>query len=172
MNPKHPWGVRLGVGVAMLVLAFIGIVVTNILATGGWAYWRAMVPIYAAMALWLSWYMRRTTDVVRPVTIWHELLHWVGLFFMIFLVEIYLHSGLLSRNQASLVALTLLSLTVFTIGVYIESTFILIGIVLGVFAAIVAVAIQYLYAFTIPALLIGIGIISYMIWFSHQKMTK
>lgn len=172
MHPKHPWGARLGVGIAMLVLAFLGIIITNVATTGGWAYWRAVVPIYAVMALWLSWYMRRTQEVVKPVTLWHELLHWVGLFFMIFLVEIYLHAGLLSRNLASLFTLTLLSLTVFTIGIYIESTFILIGIVLGIFAAIVAIAIEYLYAFTIPALLIGIGVISYIIWHSHQKITK
>ncbi len=164
MQPKHPWGARLAVGTVMLLLAFFGIIVTNIATTGGWAYWRAIVPVYAAMALWLSWYERRTHDTIRPITLWHELLHWVGLFFAIFLVEIYLHSGLLSRSMASLFALTMLSLTVFTIGVYLETTFILIGIILGLFAAIVAVAIKYLYAFTIPALLIGIAAISYVIW--------
>lgn len=156
----------------MLVLAFIGIILTSVVSSGGWAYWKAIIPVYAAMALWLSWLMRRSQDIVRPITLWHELLHWIGLFAAIFLVELYVHSGLFSRNQASLFALTLLSLTVFTIGVYVETTFILIGIVLGLFAAIIAVAIEYFYAFTIPAFLIGIGIVSYMIWFSHRRITN
>lgn len=172
MHPKHPWKVRLGVAIAMLLLAFIGIMVTNILSTGGWAYWRTIVPLYAVLALFLSWYVRRTMDVVKPVTLWHEVLHWIGLILAIFLVEIYVHTGLLSRTLASLFALTLLSLTVFTIGVYIETTFILVGIILGMFAAIVALTIQYFYAFTIPILLIGISIISYIIWRSHKKITQ
>lgn len=172
MHPKHPWEARLTVAAAMLILAFVGIIATNVISSGGWAYWRAVVPVYAALALWLSWYVRRNSDVVRPITIWHEVLHWIGLFLAIFLVEVYVQSGLLSRALASLFALTLLSLTVFTIGVYIEATFILIGIILGIFAAIVSVAIEYLYAFTIPILLIGLGIVGYMIWYSHKKMIQ
>lgn len=169
MTTQHHWKVRFTIALTMLVLAFVGIILTNIFSTGAWSYWKIIVPIYAVMALWLSWYMRRDQSVVKPITIWHEVLHWVGLFGAILLVELFVESGLLSRALASLFALTLLSLTVFTIGVYVESTFILIGIILALFAAIVAVAIEYLYAFTIPALVLGIGIIAYMIWYSHRK---
>lgn len=172
MNQQHHWKVRLIVALIMLVLAFIGIIFANVFSTGAWGYWKTIIPIYAVIALWLSWYMRKDPTVIRPITIWHEVLHWVGLFGAILLVELYVESGLLSRTLASLFALTLLALTVFTIGVYVESTFILIGIILALFAAIVAVAIEYLYAFTIPALLIGIGVIAYMIWYSHQKSAK
>lgn len=172
MNKQHHWKVRLTVAIIMLVLAFIGIIFTNIFSTGAWGYWKTIVPIYALMALWLSWFMRRDQTVVKPITIWHEVLHWVGLFGTILLVELYIESGLLSRTLASLFALTLLSLTVFTIGIYVESTFILIGIILALFATIVAVAIEYLYAFTIPALVIGIGVIVYMIWYSHRKSSS
>jgi hypothetical protein len=169
MKPKHPWWARLGVGISMLILAFIGIVVTDLHHSGGWEYWKWTVPLYAVMALWLSWYERRTRDTVSPITIWHEMLHWFGLFAVIVLIEVYVHMGLLSRSVASLVALTLLSLTIFTVGIYIESTFLLIGVILGIFAAVVAIAIKFLYAFTIPALIIGIGAMSFMIWNSHRK---
>ncbi len=169
MKPKHPWAARLTVGIAMLVLAFLGIVLTDLRTTGGWEYWKWTVPIYAIMALWLSWYERRTKDTVSPITIWHEVLHWFAFFSVIVLIEVYVHMGLLSRSLASLFALTLLSLTIFTIGIYVETTFILIGLVLGIFAAVVAIAIKFLYAFTIPALILGIVAISYMIWHSHQK---
>lgn len=169
MKPKHPWWARLGVGIAMLILAFIGIVLTDLHESGGWEYWKWTVPVYAVMALWLSWYERRSRETVSPITIWHEALHWFSLFAVIVLVEVYVNMGLLSRSVASLVALTLLSMTIFTIGIYVESTFILIGVVLGIFAAVVAIAIKFLYAFTIPALVIGIGIMSFMIWNSHRK---
>lgn len=172
MHPKHLWTVRLSIAMAMLLLAFIGIMATNILSTGAWVYWKAIVPIYGALALFLSWYVRRTTDVVKPITLWHELLHWIGLILAIFLVEIYVDCGLLSRTLASLFALTLISLTVFTIGIYIETTLILVGIILGIFAAVVALTIEYLYAFTIPILLVGASLISYVIWRSHKKNTQ
>ncbi len=168
-KPKHPWAARFGVGIAMLAIAFLGIVLTDLRQTGSWEYWKWTVPLYAIMALWLSWYERRTKDTVSPITLWHEVLHWLAFFAAIVLIEIYVHMGLLNRSLASLFALTLLSLTIFTIGIYVETTFIFIGIVLGVFAAVVAVAIKFLYAFTIPALIIGIGAIAYVIWRSHRS---
>lgn len=169
MKPQHPWYARLGIGIAMLVMAFVGIAITDLHNSGGWAYWKWTVPVYAIMALWLSWYERRTKESLSPITIWHEVLHWFSLFAVIVLIEIYVHMGLLSRSIASLVALTLLSLTIFTIGIYVESTFLLIGVVLGIFAAVVAIAIKFLYAITIPALLIGIGIFTYMLWNANRK---
>jgi hypothetical protein len=159
------------VGLAMLILAFIGIIVTDIQTTGGWVYWKWTVPLYAIMALSLSWYERRRKETVSPITLWHEALHWASLFAVIVLIAIYVHMGLVGRSIASLFALTTLALTVFTIGIYVEPTFILIGIVLGAFAAIVALTIQFFYAFTIPVFILGIGIVSYMIWHSHKRQS-
>jgi hypothetical protein len=77
--------------------------------------------------------------------------------------------GVLSRSLAGLFALTLLSLAVFIAGIYIETTFLLVGIVLGVFAALVAITVKYLYAFSIPVLIIGISSIVYMMWHSRKR---
>jgi len=148
----------------MLVLAFLGVVATD-MTSDGWEYWKWMIPVFALMTLWLSWYERRKQEAIRPITLWRELLHWVGLFGAIVLVETYVQVGLLSRFLASLVALTMLSLTVFTIGIYVEWFFIVIGIVLGFFALIIATSIEFLYAFTIPALVLGIAVL----WFLHWR---
>jgi hypothetical protein len=169
-KPKHPWWARLSVGIAMLVLAFLGVLLTDLESTGDWEYWKWTVPAYAILALWLSWYVRRTKQTVSPITLWHELLHWVGLFGAVLLVSMFVDMGILSRSLAGLFVLTLLALTVFTVGVYIESTFLLIGVVLGLFAALVAITVKYLYAFSIPILIIGIGTLVYMIRRSHKKM--
>lgn len=169
MHPKYRWTARFAVAILMLTLAFLGILITDFKASGGWSYWKWTIPVYAILALWLSWYERRGKEVLSPITIWHEVLHWFALFAVTLLIEIYVHMGLLSRSLASLFALTTLALTVFTIGIYVESTFLLIGIVLGVFAAIVAFAIKFLYALAIPVLLIGVAIVAYMIWRSTTK---
>lgn len=169
---KHPWIARFSVGIMMLILAFIGVIVTDVVSTGGWDYWKWTVPIYAIMALWLSWYERRKKETVSPITLWHEALHWVGLFGAFALLEVYVHMGLLSRFLASLVALTTLSLTVFTIGIYVEWSFILIGIVLGLFALIVAAFVKFLYVFTIPALVLSAVGLWFVLWHKQKKSEK
>ena len=171
-HPKHPWWARLAVGIAMLALAFLGVILTDLESSGDWEYWKWTVPAYAVLALWLSWYIRRSKETVSPVTLWHEILHWIGLFGAVVLVSTFVEMGLLSRSLAGLFVLTLLALTVFTVGVYIESTFLLIGVVLGLFAALVAITVKYLYAFTIPILIIAIGTLVYMIWRSNKKVSS
>ena len=172
MEPKHPWQARLGVGIAMLFLAFLGMIVTDVRATGGWDYWKWMVPVYALLALWLSWYVKRQQQTISPITIWHELLHWVGLVSAIFLVSYLVHLGTFSRFVAGIVHLILLGLALFLAGVYIESMFILIGVVLGLFALLTAVLVQYMYAFVIPISLAGIFIVVISIWMSHKKFKR
>lgn len=169
METKHPWKARLIVGIIMLFLAFLGMVFTDVFSTGGWDYWKWMVGIYALLALWLSWYVRRQRETISPITLGHELLHWVGVVAAVFLVSYYVYLGIISRFVAGIIDLTILSLGVFIAGVYIESTFILIGVVLGVLAVLSAVVAEYLYAFVLPILIGAALIIAIMIWLSHQK---
>ncbi len=159
MKAKHPWIARLTVGTIMLLLAFVGVIITDIKYLGGWNYWKWIVPINAFLALWLSWYERKNKETLSPITLWHELLHWIGLLASILLLEVYVKTGLLSRSLAGLIALTMLSLTVFTIGIYVEWSFLLIGLTLGFFALIVAIAIKFFYAFAIPVLILAILIL-------------
>lgn len=172
MEPKHPWQARLGVAIAMLLLAFLGMIVTDIRSTGGWDYWRWVIPIYALLALWLSWYIQRQTQEIRPITLWHELLHWVGLMLAVFMVSYYVHLGTVSRFTAGIFDLTLLSLAIFLAGIYIEKTFLLIGVILGLFALLSVFVVQYLYALMIPLVIAGGIIVAVMVWISHRKFKK
>ena len=172
MENTHPWKARLGVGIAMLLLAFLGMVVTDIHTDGGWGYWEWIVPVYAMLALWLSWFVRRKKETISPITLGHELLHWIGVIAAVFLASYFIKLGVFSRFLAGIVDLLLLSLGVFLAGIYIESTFLLIGLVLGCFAWVSAVIVQYLYAVMIPVLLGAFLIIGIMIWMSHKKASK
>ena len=169
MAPSHPWKVRLGVGLTMLLLAFIGMVVTDVRTEGGWSYWKWIVPVYALLALWLSWYVKRQKQTVSPITIWHEILHWVGLICVIYLVSHLVQVGTISRFIAGIFQLILLSFGVFLAGIYIEPMFILIGIVLGIFALITALLVQYMYSIVIPILIAGAIITALSVWISHKK---
>lgn len=166
---KHPWKARLIVGILMLFLAFLGMVFTDVFRSGGWDYWKWMVGVYAILALWLSWYIRRRQEVLSPITLGHELIHWVGVVATVFMVSYFVYLGIISRFVAGIFDLTLLSLGVFLAGIYIESTFILIGIVLGMMALLSAVVTEYLYAIVIPILAGGALVVAIMVWLSHQK---
>lgn len=170
--PTHPWKARLIVGFIMLALAFLGIVMTDIQTTGGWNYWKWIVPIFAILALWLSWYVKRQKQIVSPIKIWHELLHWLGLILAIFLVSYLEKIGNVSRFVAGIFHLILLSLTVFIAGIYIETVFIFVGIVLGIFALLTAVFIQYLYAIAIPIIIGAIIVIVMSVWLSNRSFNK
>lgn len=151
----------------MLLLAFLGMVITDVRVEGGWDYWRWIVPIYAMLALWLSWYVRRQLQTISPITLWHELFHWVGLIGTIFMVSYLVHLGTISRFIAGIFNLMLLSFGVFLAGIYIETTFLLIGIILGVFALLTALLVQYMFAILIP-ILIGAILIALSVWITHR----
>ena len=81
----------------------------------------------------------------EAVTVWQELLHWAGLMLAICLISYVVHIGLQNRFEASIEVLILLALTTYLAGVYIEVSFIPIGILLGGFAAGIAFFDEYLY---------------------------
>jgi hypothetical protein len=169
MQAKHPWKARLIVAFIMLFLGFLGMIMTDVSSAGGWDYWKWIVFVYALLALALSWYIKRQTSVLHPTALWHELLHWIGLIATVYLVSYYAHLGVMSRFVAGLIQLTLLGFGVFLAGIYIETTFLLVGLMLGLFALISAAVSEYLYAFIIPTFLIAVAIVILIVWVSHRK---
>jgi hypothetical protein len=147
-------------------------VVTDVRSKGGWDYWKWVVPVYAILALWLSWYMRKQRQVITPITLGHEVLHWLGVIGAVFAVSFFVHLGIISRFIAGIFDLTLLSLGIFIAGIYIESTFLWIGIVLGLFSCLSAMVVQYLYAILIPLMVGGVAVLGIILWISHRKMKK
>jgi hypothetical protein len=172
MQSTHPWKARFIVGLVMIVLAFIGMVLTDVRKEGGWDYWKWMVPVYAILALWLSWYVKRGMQTIRVITMWHEVLHWVGLILAIFLVAHLVQLGIISRFIAGIFHLILLSLALFLAGIYIEPTFIVIGIILGFFGLFTAIFVQNMYVIAVPILIGGALLLAISLWVSHQRSKK
>jgi len=172
MQPVHPWKAKFGVGIGMIFLAVIGMAMTDVQSTAGWDFWKWIVSIYAILALWLSWYVKRKEQTIKPLTVWHELLHWVGVISAIFFVSYLVHLGTISRLIAGIFDLILLGLGVFIAGIYIESTFIFIGLILAVFAVLMAVLMQYMYPMIFSIAAAGVIITAISIWISHKKFKK
>ncbi len=168
-QPRHPWQARISVGLTMLVLAFIGMINTDIDKGGGWDYWKWIVPVYALLALWLSWYVKREKQTISPITIGHELLHWLGVIGAIFLISYLVNLGTLSRFNAGIVHIIILSLGVFLAGIYIEPIFLLIGLLLGFVGVLSAFLAQYMYTIIIPVFIGGALILVLSVWISHKR---
>jgi len=163
---QHHWKVRLMVAILMLGFSFVGLIVSDFRQNGAWNYWRVMVPVFAFLCLFLSYYLRRKQKIITPITIWHELLQWLGLALAVYLVSIFVNIGLLGRFEAGLVVLTMLALNTFITGIYIEITFFVIGILLGLFSAGAALLAAYIYTVMLP-LTIGVAIL--LIWLVRKR---
>lgn len=162
----HPWKWRFIVGIAMFALAFIGVALTVLKQEMSWNYWRILACLFALMSLGLSFYLKKTQESEAVITLWHEIFHWLGLIFSIGLLSNMVRLGVLSPFSASLQALVLLSLATFLAGVYIEKTFIFIGILMGLFALLLSYISIYSYLLFIPlALAFFIG----FYWFIRKK---
>lgn len=165
---KHhrEWKMRLIVALTMLVLAFIGLVVTDLFADSAWSYWRWMVPIFAFLSIFLNWYLHRNQKNLSPITIWHEIGCWGGLALAVYVISTFIGVGIMGRFPAALVVLTMLALTAYINGIYREPTFIAIGIMLGVFAITAAFFLKYIYTILLPITLI-VGVI--LVWIARKK---
>ena len=161
-HPAHPWEARFIVGVLMLIFSFIGLVITDTHEDMAWDYWRILVVVNAVLSISLNLYLRRDKKIVSFASLGKELLHWGGLVLAMYLVSVFVSMGLMSRFLGSLQLMTLLAFAIFMVGVYVESTFMVVGLLLGLFCLTVAYAAEYLYYIILPLCLIG-GVSLYLI---------
>lgn len=144
----------------------------NIHSQSYWLYSRIMAVAYALLSIWLFWYLHRGEHKIHTSTIWHQILHWAGLLVAIYITSIFVNAGVMGTTQAGLVTLTLLALTVFLCGVYTNPSFMLIGIMLMVFAAVAAYVEAYLSVIMIPIIIIVAIVIYLIIHFERRKAKK
>jgi len=168
-NPSHPWIARLIVGGLMILLSFVGLVVSDLYTNGAWYYWRIIGPFFALMCVWLSWYLRKKEHSVSLVKIWHEILHWVALVAAVLLISGYVSMGIIGRFQAGLIVLTILAVTTFIAGIYIEKSYLAIGSAMGLIAAGGAFMQEHLYTTILPTVIVLLGAIWGFIYWQKKR---
>lgn len=153
------WKARLSVSAMMLVLALLGVILLNIHAKGFWIYCESMSVIYAMLSIGLFCYLNRAPFKFHHICVWHQLLHWLGLLITVYLINIFVRTGLLDTTQAGLVTLTCLALTLYLLGVYTDIALMVIGIMLMLIAAASVLFASELWMFMVPLFIIVTGII-------------
>jgi uncharacterized membrane protein YfcA len=163
---------RIIAALVMIILGFIGVIITDIVKDGAWKYWQFLCIVYALISFLLSWHAKKKRWKTSTLTLWHELAHWIGLIGAIFIVSYFVEIGLVSRFIASLLALLLLTLATYLAGVYIETTLIFVGAILGIFALGIAFTAQYLYSILLPLTIAAVIILVAYIYHAHKKRTS
>jgi hypothetical protein len=130
--------------ILMLVLALIGMGITQALPDGGWEYWAFLVLVYGLISVTATYRQAKS----RGEPIWQmirkQVLHWAGAlvaFKLLFLLE---RTDIVSREATSDLSVILLSLICYLAGVHFQWMFILIGLVVGVMALTLAYLEQYM----------------------------
>lgn len=169
---KKRWKARLFVCVIMLFLAVVNIAFINFHFTGYWFYSQVLSVSYAILSIWLFWYLNRGNHQFSRSTVWRQIFHWIGLLAALYLIDLFVRSGIMSTLSASLVTLMMLALTIYLVGVYSDLTFVFIGIMLAIFVYCLAYVQAYLSIIMIPVILVAAFVIFFIVHHEHRKGPK
>jgi hypothetical protein len=141
----------------LLVLALVGMGLTQATEGGGALYWLILLWIYALFSLVHAWLQVRE----RHESIWSEihlhLFHWLGALVAVHIIFMLERHDILSRDAASNVSMVILALSSYLAGLHFEREFLLIGIVLAIMAVVGAFVEQYtLWLVIVPSSLIAV----------------
>ena len=159
---------RLIIFFIMLILGFAGLFMINLHGKAFLLYSQVMAIMYAFLCIGLHTYIERFSFTGIIATLWHQLLHWIGLLILIYLMSFLVGAGAIKTSQAGFINLLLLAFSVFIAGVYTDPVFMLIGMMLTVFAAGSAMVQAHLWLIMIPLLII-IAVIIYLILYIQRK---
>lgn len=152
----------------LLLLAALGIGVTDLSAQNGFWYWSVMVPVFGAVNLFTGWNHARRQGKPPAVVIRTQILHWSGTFVAIQMLFLLVNRGRFTNADIGLAALMLLSLATFLAGAHSDWRFMFVGALLALAAAGAAFVEQFLWMALIPA----VGIVILLIYYSRKAADK
>lgn len=137
------WKIQFWVLCGMLLLALVGMGLTQAMEKGLWEYWLLVVVIYAALGLWRSAGKAKQRGQPVKKLIGRELAHWgtvLAFFSVVLLLE---RREIIDRQSASDVALLLLALCCCLAGVHFDWLLLFVGVALTAMLVATATLEQY-----------------------------
>jgi hypothetical protein len=154
--------------VLLLVLALIGVGITDFSPTHSYWYWFAMAPTFALACLVIEWTHVRNERSPWLGILRAQLLTWAGLLVAVQVVFLLLRAGRLTYESTGLIILLLLALTTFIVGIHLGYQLCLLGGFLAITVLIVAYLEQYVWVLVFVAAII-VGAILYGL---KRKITR
>ena len=150
---------------ALVILAFIGVVITDISPADAHVYWVAMLVVYASVAIYSGRKQAKIKGEKLGGLILKQVIHWGGSLVAILCVYTLLHTGTVTDEEAGLIILLLLALTTFLAGGHVGWRY----YVLGALLALITVVAVYIEEFMWVIMLVGIAIIAITFFWSKHK---
>ena len=151
------WKIQLGILSAMLLLALVGMGVSQASEKGAWEYWLFVVIVYAALGLWRSTRRAKQKGQTVRALIGRELAHWGVLLAYLAVLLLLERQEIINRQSASDFALMLLALTCCLAGVHFDWLLMIVGVVLTVMVVAMATLEQYSVMLWVIMALVTIG---------------
>jgi hypothetical protein len=149
----------------LIALSFIGIAITNVSPGKSHIYWVVMVPVFAAVSLYVRWSRLRGTGVKWLSVLKTSLLHWASFVIGVQVLYMLHRLGQLDTESIGFLVSLLLTLSVFLEGVYLDWRFYIVAF----FLAMSLVLAIYMAAFMWIILFFAIVLAWVAIWFIKRK---
>ena len=156
LMPVYRWRERVIADCAMLLLSLVGVGITDWAPQHSWKYWSYLVPVFGIITIVETWRSRRPDERKLNLPM-PQIMPWSK--------APFLPQGNPVAEIAGLVNLMMLALATFLAGVHFDWTYLLVGVVLGCFAASAAFVEQYLLLWMLPVAAVAAAII---VW--HWKV--
>ncbi len=165
---KHLFELEEVVLLTSVVLAVIGIGITELSPTRSYQYWLWMIVAFAIVSLVLGWLKARRDGRDPKPLLGVQLLHWVATWAAVFALFLILDAGRLNFDNIGLVTLIVLALSTVLEGLRVDWRFSLVGLLLGATAVAVAYVEASIWLLFVLAALIIVAIIFY----AHLRRRK
>ncbi len=146
---------------AAVVLAVIGIAITEVSPVRSYHYWLGMIVVFAMVALALGWLKARREGHDLKQLLGVQLLHWVATWVAVLALFLILDAGRLNYDNVGLVTLTVLALSTVLEGIRVDWRFSMVGLLLGATAVTVAYVEASIWLLIVLAALISAAIVVY-----------
>ncbi len=162
-NSSSGWKIQLGVLGSMILLALIGMGLTQAAQERGvWEYWLFVIIVYAGLGLWRS--TRKAKQAGKPVKqlVAREMGHWCTLLAFIGIVLLLERKEIIDRESTSDISLMLLALTCCLAGIHFDWLLTVIGVVLTIMLVALATLEQYTLVLWVVMILVSAGAVAFL----------
>lgn len=171
INTSAGWKTQFYVLCAMLLMALVGMGLSQAMENGAWAYWLFVVVVYAGLGMWRT--TRKAKQEGRPVKalISRELIHWSVLLAFLGILLLLERREIIDRESASDFALLLLAFSCCLAGLHFDWLLLIMGIVLTVMLVAMATLEQYAVVLWLIMIAVTIGAAAFFYYRSKRGVT-
>lgn len=170
--PPQKWKTRLIICGIMLLMALLSAFLMDVHSKGYWVYSQILCLVYAVLSLFLYWQNNRGDHRHRRTSFWHQILHWLGLLAVLYIIDLFVRAGIVGNTSAGVITMLLLAYTLYSVGLYSDFLLIFIGIALAAVAVCYALIQSYLTLIMVPVIVVIALVIGIIIFYDKRKASS